>query len=819
MKIKFSVFVPHIVAIVVFLVVTLAFFSPVFFESKALNQHDIQQYVGSSKALHDYRAATGEEGLWAESMFSGMPAYLVNLQWSDGVVVGLKKLMSLFLPHPVCNIFLAFVCYYILLLTFRIRPFLAMAGAIAFGLSSFMIIGLGAGHNARIGAIAFMPLVVAGIHLAFNGKRILGFGVTAAGLALHLRENHLQMTYYLMMIVGVYGLMQLVFAIREKQLKDFFKNIGVLVPAAVIAAGTFFGPFWAITEYSRYSIRGPSELTKPGSGSDANGLSKAYAFEYSNGIIEPMTLMIPNYLGGASSSYFVQDENSETYKALVASGNNELANQLARYSSSYWGPQSNTAPYYEGVLIVFLFVIGILFAEKKYVWWLIPLSVLSIMLSWGDSFSTFNYALFDYFPGYNKFRSVTFALVIILFAMPLLGLLGLERVLSVGWNKSSEKKLVIALVLIPVLCLLLAFTGGFNSFLRPQDIQLPAWFRSALSKDRLSLFRADAWRAFWFTLIFAAVLFAVLKKWIKENYAVAALLVLTLLDVSLIDRRYFGKDNYQRKRENKAEASMTDADKQIALDKGHYRVFNLDNTMGEALTSYFHNSVGGYHGAKMRRYLDVYDSVMEPQMMKVVQGLQSASDEPDFKSAGGLNMLNVKYVMHSSRRGFFENKLAYGPAWFVGKTEVVNSPNDELKKTGEVDTRNVAVIDGSKFKLTTPVDLVDSSAKITLLEAKLPYLKYESQSASAGLAVFSEIYYPKGWHARIDGKEVPLLRVDYVLRAVEVPAGKHTIEFSFEPKPYLIGNKVTMITSWLLLVLLAGSLGFTWGLTGISSKE
>ena len=262
-KIKFIEHVlPHLVAVIIFLIVTLFFFSPVFFENKVINQHDINQHIGSAKVLRDYRTATGEEGLWAMSMFSGMPAYLVNMEWSNGVVAWTKKLLSLFLPHPVNNIFLAFLSYYCMLLAFRIRPWLAIAGALAFGLSTYMIIGLSAGHNARIGAIVFMPLVIAGIHIAFTGKRILGFGVTAIGLALHLRENHLQITYYMMLIVALYGLIQLVTAIRAKQLNDFLKTIGILVVAALIAAGTFFGPFWAITEYSHYTIRGPSELIK-----------------------------------------------------------------------------------------------------------------------------------------------------------------------------------------------------------------------------------------------------------------------------------------------------------------------------------------------------------------------------------------------------------------------------------------------------------------------------------------------------------------------------------------------------------------------------
>ncbi|MCA6405742.1 MAG: hypothetical protein IM594_09040, partial [Cytophagales bacterium] len=466
-KIKGSDILPHAIALVIFLVVTVFFFSPIFFENKSLSQSDIQQFQGGSKTLSDYRVATGEEGLWASNMFSGMPAYLVSLKWSDGPVVWTKKIMGLFLPHPVNNIFIAFLCYYIMLLAFRVRPYLAIAGALAFGLSSYLIIGLSAGHNARIGAIAFMPLVLAGIHLAFSGKKILGFGLTAMALALHLRENHLQITYYLVLMVAVYGLVQLIYALRAKQIADFFKTLGLLIPAVIIAVGTFFGQFWSITEYTRYSIRGPSELVKPKLKVQPNGLSKDYAFAYKYGVIESFVLLIPDFYGGSSAKSLVQDENSATYKALVNSGDNETANKLANYATAYWGPQDFTGgSYYAGAIIIFLFVVGILFADKKFVWWLVPLSALSLMLSWGDSFSTFNYFMFDYFPGYNKFRSVNFALVIILLAMPLLGMIGVERLLVNGVDKEAKKKLLIALGATGGLCLALILFAGFGSFLK-----------------------------------------------------------------------------------------------------------------------------------------------------------------------------------------------------------------------------------------------------------------------------------------------------------------------------------------------------------------
>lgn len=812
-QIRFSEHVlPHLIAVIVFLVVTILFFNPVFFENKSISQGDIQQWSGSSKALRDYRDATGEEGLWAGAMFSGMPAYLVNLQWSDGIVLGFKQVLSLFLPHPVNVIFLAFLCYYILLLSFKIRPWFAIAGALAFGLSSYMIIGLGAGHNARIGAIAFMPLIIAGIHLAFSEMKILGFGLTALGLTLHLRENHLQITYYTILIVLVYGLVQLIYAIRARKIADFFKNIGVLIPAVLIAVGTFFGQFWAISEYTTYSIRGPSELIKKSASKDGKGLSKEYAFQYKYGIGESMALFIPNIYGGTSMNYFVQDPESESYKALAKSGDNETANQLAGYTSAYWGPQGFTGgSYYAGAIVCFLFVLGIVFGEKKIIWWLVPLSALSLMLSWGDSFSTFNYFMFDYFPGYNKFRSVNFALVIILFAMPLLGLTGLENLLKEGWTKSAQKKLIWPLALTVGLSLVLIATGGMGSFLKPEDAQLPAWFKMALKNDRVALMRADAWRAIWLILVFSAALFALLKNFISKSIIYPVIALLILIDLGFVDSRYFSKEKYVRKRENTTFAP-TPADEEILKDKSYYRVYDLQGAFADARTSYFHNSIGGYHGAKMRRYQELYDSGIARNTQLLIQDAQQGA--PQFSQYGVLNMLNVKYIVHGTdKENIIGNPKANGPAWFVKELVFVNNATEELNKTAELNTRDEAVIDKSRWKLSNPSITADSLAQIKLVENRLPYMKYESESSENGIAVFSEVFYPKGWHAFIDGKEVTILRVNYVLRALEVPTGKHTIEFKFEPKPYTIGNNITMASGWILLMVVVGSLVMSLKLT------
>jgi hypothetical protein len=788
-KINFSQHIlPHAVAIGVFLIVTIFFFKPVFFDNKKLHQDDIEQWEGSSKALREYRKKTGDEGLWASSMFSGMPAYLINVEWSNKPVSYLKTALSFALPHPVANIYLAFLCYYILLLSFGVRPYLAIVGALAFGLSSYMIVGIIAGHNARVGAIAFMPLVMAGIHLVFSGRMIAGAGVTIAGFALHLRENHLQMTYYLAFIVIVYGIVQLVHFAREKQLSAWVKNVGVLVPAVLIAVGTFTGPLWAITEYTEYSIRGKSELASANAAkaTPQSGLGKDYAFD-----------------GGASSHYFVQDEKSNTFQALVQSGDQQSANQLASYTSAYWGPQRLAIPYYAGAVIVALFVIGIGFADRKWVWWLVPVAAVAIMLSWGKNFQALNYFLFDYFPGYNKFRSVTFALIIALFALPLLGMLGVEKIMSEGLGKEGKRKLLIYGGVTAGLCLMLWVLSGMLGYTRDFESQLPPWLLNALIKDRRSLLISDAF-------IFVVLYFELHKK-ISPVGVYAFIIILIVIDLSVVNSRYLTDDNYQRKRAKSAAVlTATPADEEILKDKSYYRVFtlggSLNSAFNEARTSYFHNSIGGYHGAKMYRYQDLLDSCLYSEIGEMVQGLQSGN--PQFNEYGIFNMLNVKYfVFGADKNAFLENPAANGSAWFVREIEEVKSPAEELAATRRIDTKSTAVIDGTKFQI--PKIAWDSLGTIELKEHTPNYMKYESVSTTDGLAMFSEIYYEKGWKAFIDNQEATILRANYVLRALPVKAGKHTIEFRFEPEAYSTGNTITAISSWIMLLTLVASIVVT----------
>ena len=804
-KINFSTdVIPHMAAVIVFLLVTILFFRPIFFDGMALNQGDINQFLGSSKELRDFRAATGEEGLWAGAMFSGMPAYMVNLDWSDGAVVVIKRIISFFLPHPVNNIFLAFICYYAMLLAFRVRPYLAITGAIAFGLSSFMIVGLSAGHNSRIGAMAFMPLVIAGIHLAFTDRKVLGFALTALGMSLHLREGHPQVTYYMVIIVGTYGMVQLVNAVREKKIVEVAKTVGLLTVAVVLAVGTVFGQLWAASEMAKYSHRGKTELVSTSSNTAGSGLPRSTAFEYSNGIMEPMTLLVPNFYGGASSEALVYDQSSNTYQALANAGDNRLANQLMQFSSAYWGSQPFATPYYAGAIIVFLFVLGIALADRKYVWWLVSVSVISIMLSWGSNFAAFNYFIFDFLPGYSKLRSVTFSLIMIFLAMPLLGCLGLEKFLQEGITKETKKKLLIAFGITGGICLLLVLIPGILDFKKAVEDQLPAWYQKALQSDRKSLLRGDALRSFGFIAVIFVLLFFNVPKRVSAVGFFVFLALLTAIDLGVVDSRYFSRENNYVPAAMHGDFPASGADTRVLQDKTYYRVFNLQGFY-EATTSFHHNSLGGYSGVRLKRYQELYDSCISREANELLSDAQSGP--LDMRKYGVLNMLNTKYLIYGTEENqILQNTAANGNAWFPREIQTVNSANEELSKITNVDTHNVALVDQSKMKLRENKANTDSSASIQFIEKKPYSQKYESQSASGGLGVFSEIFYPVGWHATIDGQEAPIYRVDYTLRALEIPAGKHTIEFTFQPKAYLIGNKITMSTSVLLLIVVVGAL-------------
>ena len=793
---------PHIIAILIFLLVTVAYFKPVFLEHKSLSQHDILQWQGGAKELLDYREKHGEEALWTNSMFGGMPGYLITTKWGIGILSAVQATISLGLPHPVKIVFISFVCFYIMLLVFRVRPYLAIAGALAFGLSSFNIIGLGAGHNARITAIAYMPLVLAGIHLTFTRSKLAGFSLTSLALALELHANHLQITYYLALIIIAYLIVEGISALKQKQYVPYIKTGVVLLSAALLALGTFIGSFMSTIEYSKYSIRGKSELQHSDKATK-EGLSKDYAFQYSNGIFEPMTLMIPNILGGSVQQHLSKDSHVATFMRQNGVQENQIAQQISAMPT-YWGDQPNTAPYYAGAIICFLFVLGLMLADKKTLAWTLPMIVLGIVLSWGSNFSSFNGFIFDYFPGYNKFRSVTFALIISIVLMNLLGFIGLEKLLTKGDSKQALHQILIAFGFTGGMSLLLAVGAGIFSFTGNIDAQLPDWLINPIMADRKALLQGDAFRSFIFILLAAGLIVATLKNKLKYSIASLLLVFLVLIDSWTVDKRLLNESKFSRNPQ-RSYFTPTDADKLILQDKSvDYRVFNLINPFNDARTSYFHESLGGYHGAKIRRYQDLIDHCLANEQQEVITNLRATGTLPA-TGMGVINMLNTRYfIAGPSAQAVIPNPGAYGNAWTVANVQLVSSPDEELSATCEIDTKTTAVVDRSKFKLPKSKYTADGNVTLTTYEPNK--LTYKTILAGDAFVVFSEIYYPKGWQATIDDKPATIVRANYVLRALEVPAGKHDIVFTFKPAVYSYGNTITTASSLLLILIVLGTL-------------
>ncbi len=798
---------PHLIAVLVFLLVTVAYFKPVFFDNKSLGQHDILQWRGGAQELLDYREQNGEEALWTNSMFSGMPGYLITTKWGFGAPAFFQNLLSIGLPHPVKIVFISFLGFYILLLSFKVRPYLAIAGALAFGLSSFNIIGLGAGHNSRITAIAYMPMVLAGVHLSFTRLKLLGFALTALALTLELNANHLQITYYLALIIIAYIIVQGISAFRNKALKDYVKTGVYLFAAALIALGTFIGSFSSTLEYSKYSIRGASEIADSDA-EDKGGLSKSYAFQYSNGIFEPMTLLIPNILGGSMQTKLSEGSNVADFMRKQGVPETQISQQVAAMPT-YWGDQSNTAPYYAGAITILLFVLGMSLVNRKTLAWTVPMIILGIMLSWGSSFSSFNYFMFDYFPGYNKFRSVTFALIMSILLINLIGFKGLEKLFSTQSSKESIKKLLIASGITGGLCLILAMFAGIFSFSGPVDAQLPEWLINPLSADRKWLLQSDALRAVVFILLATGTAFAALKAKISTANASLIIVFLVLIDMWTIDKRYLDESKFSRNPQ-RAYFNPTEADKVILKDNAlSYRVFNLINPFNEARTSYHHHSIGGYHGAKLRRYNDLIDAGISVEHQEIINSLQTNGTLPSGMNT--VNMLNATYLVAGpSAQAVIPNYEAYGNAWVANRVIHVNSPAEELAATVNNTDKATAIIDQSKFEQTSSRYTGRGSVLLTSYEPN--ELIYEADLTDAGLVVFSEIYYPKGWKATIDGTEADILRANYVLRALEVPQGRHEIKLSFEPPVYSYGNTITTISSILLILIVIGTLVIELGL-------
>jgi len=800
-NLSFKKLLPFIAAIAVFFVLTMSYFNPLI-EGKRLMQGDISHFRGMSKEIVDYRAKTGEEPLWTNSMFGGMPAYQISVQYKANLIKHIDQLLQLGLPNPAGFVFLYFLGFFILLLALGVDPWLSLAGAIAYAFSSYFFIILSAGHNSKAHAIAYMAPVLAGIILTFRKKYLIGGVLTAIFLSLEISANHLQITYYLLLIVVAYGINEFIFKIREKEFGSFLKAFGVLLVAVFLAILTNITTLWATYDYTPYTTRGKSELTS-NKKDRSSGLDREYATGWSYGIPETMTLLIPDFNGGASG--VALGTKSATYKALQA--NNIPEEQAQGFVNQklpmYWGTQPNTSgPVYVGAIIFFLFIFGLLIVENRYRWWILGITIISILLSWGKNFMPFTNFFFDYIPGYSKFRAVSMTLVIAELTMPLLAIFALKKVFQDGINKQVVlKKLLYTFYVVGGICLIIALFGSsLFSFANPNDANyfkgLPDWLVAAIRQDRASMLRFDAFRSLVFIAVATVAIWAFLKDKLKMQWAVVILILGFLVDGWAVNKRYLNNDDFARKSEIENPFQPSQADLMIMKDTDpNYRVLNLMvDPFNDASTSYFHKSIGGYHGAKLRRYQEL----IEQQISKNNQNV--------------LNMLNTKYFIGRGQDGSPVpqlNMAALGNAWFVDNYRLVPNADSELTALSKFEPAKTAIVD-VRFKglVEKYNSQKDTTASIKLTDYAPNKLDYVYKAGSDQLAVFSEIYYEKGWNAYVDGKLTPHFRADYVLRSMVLPAGEHKVEFRFEPTFFKTGERVSFASSLLLILLLLGGGGF-----------
>src|SRR5690554_580052 len=806
MSISFKKILPHILVLIGFVIISLVYFSPVL-QGKSIYQSDIVHYIGMSKQQKDFKEATGEETYWTNSAFGGMPTYQLGAHYPNNYIKKLDLTLR-FLPRPADYLFLYFMGFYVLMLVLRIEYKLAALGALAFGFSTYLIIILGVGHNSKAHAIAYMPLVLSGILLTFRKRYLFGFLLTAVAMALELVANHFQMTYYLMFLVLVLGMAYLVDAYKKQDLPHYFKAVGVLSLAVILAVGLNATNILATQEYAKESTRGQSELTINPDGSAkkeiTTGLDRDYITEYSYGILETFNLYIPRFLGGGSHEDVGKD--SESYQFFLKQGVPPLeAREYVKQTPTYWGNQTIVeAPAYIGAVVIFLFVFALFLVKGRLKWWLVGGSLLSLILSYGDSqpFKFITDFFIDYVPLYNKFRAVSSTQVILELCIPVLAIFGLVKLFN-NFNKEEEKLKALkfavmitaglAVVFLLFKSSLFNFVGGSDGFYRQNYGQQ---FMDALIADRKAFFTQDTLRTLVLVLLSAGTIYLFLKKKISETKVIMAFAILILIDLVGVDRRYVNNDSFVPSIRMNKPYQATEVDKAIMQDPGHFRVFDLVSR-APAKASYFYNSLTGYHAAKLKRYDELYDFYISKNNINV------------------LNMLNTKYIIAEDEEGNpfpYTNPDANGNAWFVENIKFVNSANEEMLALDSLDTKRVAVMitDNEYASFLKDDMMIDTTATIAVETYQPSYIKYKSNSAVDGFVVFSEIYYKDGWNAYIDGQLTPHSRVNYLLRGMNVPAGKHDIEFKFEPQVIKTGGNIALASSIVFVLLLLGGLFYNF---------
>ncbi|RVT71377.1 hypothetical protein EOD40_17200 [Flavobacterium sufflavum] len=790
---------PHAIAILGFVLVSLIYFYPVL-QRKQIFQSDIAQYTGMAKEQNDFRAAEHIEPYWTNSAFGGMPTYQLGAKYPNDFVGAVDDVLR-FLPRPADYLFLYFLGFYGLLLVLKTDPLKAFFGAVAFGFSTYLIIILGVGHNAKAHAIAYMPLVIAGFILVYRKKYVVGGLLTMIATALEINANHFQMTYYLLIFLLILSAYFIYLDVKNKEIKALLTSLGVLAIAGIFAIGANATNLLATAEYANFSTRGKSELTFNPDGSnstDTSAMTRDYITEYSYGITESFNLIAPRLFGGSNHEALGTD--SSMYDFMISQG--VPAGQAADFVSgmpTYWGDQPIVAaPAYIGVVVFFLGILALIIDDRKIKYVFLSGAVVALVLSWGKNFPALTDFFIDHIPMYNKFRAVSSIQVILELCFPVLAVMGLQSFFKADKSKQWEglwQTAAIGLGTIVILFLcksMFSFSGAGDSYYT--ESYGPS-FVDALKSDRRTLYSADLLRSAFLIVLTAGVLWMLIKDKIAQNTAIILVGLFMVADLFFVDKKYVSAKDFVSKIEVEVPFQQTAADAQILRDTTHYRVFEVNGNFSSARASYFHKSIGGYSAVKPRRMQQLFDYQIAKNNLEI------------------LNMLNVKYVIQTDKDGKefpTSNPDANGNAWFVNDVKLVNNANAEMKALDHLNTKKVAVFNaqlhGDKFKNASLKHNLDTTGTIQLRMYKPNYIKYISNSKSEGVAVFSEIYYEKGWNAYVDGVKTDHFPVDYVLRAMVLPGGIHAVEFKFEPEVIKTGSTITLISGVGMLLLLVGGI-------------
>lgn len=799
----------HLAIIGIFVVICFIYFLPAF-QGKVLTQGDVTRAQATQKEIMDVKAKTGTAPLWTNSMFGGMPAYQIWTLFPSNVTTWVINAVKGIFPTPVDTVLIMLLGAYLLFCVLRLNPWLAAAGAIAFTFSTYNFILLDAGHANQAFAIAFFAPILAGILLTLRGRYFIGAALTAFFLAMEIRANHIQMTYYLMLAILILVGIEVYHAVKSKKLAEFGRSIAFLAVATLLALAVNASMLWTTYEYGKESTRGKSNLTKHTT-EPANGLDKEYAYQWSQGVGECLTFLVPNAYGGGAITPISPDSKVVSVLTNDVHASPEQAQGFAQQLGLYWGAKPFTeGPFYFGALICFLFVFGLLIVRSRLKWWLLAVVVLTMFLSFGKNLPFLSDLFFNYFPMYNKFRAVESILAVAGLCVPVLALLAVQEAINEKDKAYLLKKLYIAGGITGGLTLLLWLVPGiFLSFKGPEHQgmvdQLTQIFQgnsgmaqsvaNAVIEDRESLERSDALRSLIIIAIGFGILWALIKQKINPAVASIAILAVALVDMWTVDKRYLSEDHFGDKQDLSQIIKPREVDEFIQRDKDlDYRVLDLtSDPFTNAYTSYYHKSIGGYHAAKLKRYQELIDNQMSKAMNQDV-----------------LDMLNTKYVINADPKtqavSMQTNATACGNAWFVKNVRYVDNADQEMQAISGFDPKTEAIVDKRYRSMIDEKQVQnDPNATIKLTSYSPDHLVYESGSTATMVAVFSEIYYDKGWKMLLDGKEQPYFRADYVLRAAQIPVGNHKIEFVFHPASYYTGETISLAGSILLVLALGGA--------------